>query len=561
MAFNAQFFQANPQKDFGDLYSKGLDNYEKNYKFQKEKTLNDIFSESTKSDGSFDTEGFLTKTSAAGIGKAATEQWLGQKGAKSDAAVKEAQNAGVMDLLGRKPDVLRDWFEQEKAKKENTPIATTTTPTPEPAAVVKSVEPSQTQVVDKPKVSEQLEQLIKPKPTETPTTSATSDMEVETKLTADSGWLPTPDGKTSDPGTYDMAPKADTLMAGKKYDIVEESLRREPGQSIQEKMGGSTSTGFASDSTNWEPADDGTNEYRQYRTALDSQLKANGLGSTSDYLKKIGESTYKQNIYIPNQLAYMSKDGKIDYAAYGAEIAKQKESEIKAQAKAEEAIQNAKDKLMETAQKYGVSTIASKEEGRNVEKQEADMQGRRPEGYQYRYVTPTEATKGRDLVSSYFDIRDGLKRGGFDGAYAAALAKAKADGSVNSDAIVGNLVAMGAIPSNKAIYIKSLLNPGGSVTTEGAKQIASFLGTSIEKFNESGVAKQWGNDAVSNIKETAKMYGYDLDKGTTKPPPPPGNEPKKEPTPAAKFSGAKPSDKPKKTGWYKDADGVMRNHK
>jgi len=539
----AQFFQLNPQSSFADDIKSG---YEAGYNIregQRKKALNEIYSKHVKPDGSFDSENFLKEAADAGIGPEMTSTWLNQKTAKSDATVKEATNAEMLSVLGRKPDVLRDWFiqEKEKAAKLNNPTEQGDGGPLTPSTldvdklsdnrdeVDKKQAAADSKVTDSgvmlspptgPKVpatapvSQQLQEMFNKKGVEGIQASDAADLLDRVPGNSDrtdiSGRIySAPEGKFTEKDISNLtAQPFDEVDQGKKYDIVEEALRREPGQSGPAgKLGDIQTPGtFQSDSVKWEPKDDGSNEYRQFKATLDSQLKALDMKSASDYLQKIGENTYKQNLYVPNQMAWMTKDGKIDYSAMGAEIAKVKDSDQKARAKAEEAIQKAKDNLMETAQKYGVSTIASISEKREVEKQEAEMQGRRPEGYQFRYVTPAEASKGRDIISSYFDIQDGIKRGGFEGAYAAALAKAKADGSVNADAIVGNLVAMGAIPSQKAVYIKSLMSQNGSMTGDMWNQAKASVG----KFMTKGLDPKWGDDALKNLTETARLYGYDI---------------------------------------------------
>lgn len=498
----------------GSLISEGYKAGFEMQEGQRKKALNQSFSESLNPDGSFNTEAFLSKASSAGIGPEAVTAWLGQKTAKSDTAAKEAMNASILEATGRKPDVLRDWFEQERQKKvaqeQEAAQEKTREQTIQSDATnygTKQEQEAQQAIVDK---QTGADRFLNPQtgdtnlpPEQTKQTGA--DYE-EVRVGGTTATAPGYYGAGGvDTKIYEPIPK----VQEKKYDVVEEALKREKGSSSAfGSPSTSTPSSFSSDLTKWEPQDDGSNEFRNYKTTLDSQLKANGLGSASEYLQKIGESTYKQNLYTPNPLAMMGKDGKPDLAAFGAENAKYEQSKVVAQGKAEEAILKARQDLIEGAKKFGVDEIASKQEKRDVEKQEAEMQGRRPEGYQYRYVTPTEATKGRDLVASYFDIRDAQARGGFAGDYAAALAKAKVDGSVNADAIVGNLIAMGAVPSDEAVKVKMLLTTGGGLTDGLMKMGAAWTAGKL-KGNEAN-KKAWYESAKSNIAETAYTHGFDL---------------------------------------------------
>lgn len=394
----AQFFQLNPQSSFADDIKSG---YEAGYNIregQRKKALNEIYSKHVKPDGSFDSENFLKEATDAGIGPEMTSTWLNQKTAKSEATVKEATNAEMLSVLGRKPDVLRDWFiqEKEKAAKLNNPTeqgdggpltpstldvdklsdnrdeverkqAVADSKVTDSGIMLSPPAPSISAVP----VSQQLQNMFNKKGIEGIQASDAADLLDRVPGNSDrtdiSGrFYSAPEGKFTEKDISNLtAQPFNEVEQGKKYDVVEEALRREPGQSGPAgKLGDiQTPETFQSDSVKWEPKDDGSNEYRQFKTALDSQLKSLDMKSASDYLQKIGENTYKQNLYVPNQMAWMTKEGKIDYSAMGAEIAKVKDSDQKARAKAEEAIQKAKDSLMETAKKYGVDTV----EGRKLD--------------------------------------------------------------------------------------------------------------------------------------------------------------------------------------------------
>lgn len=487
MAFNAQFFQLNPQSSLADDMSSG---YKAGYEMreaERKKALQKTYSDMLTSAGTLPTE-FIQEAAKKGIGMEGLEKYFQNLKDNVGTAKQVAEDSSMLEMLGRTPDVGREW--NGKPKEQQITITS--------GAEIKKEDPDMWGQLN-PKWS-----ANPVKPSDSISAAPMSDKVVEDEYNRHSGSIATlpPLPETTDPTI--------TVTEPKEYSAVEEMLRRSGKNPIDGlTTTGTSTTGFSSDLTKWEPKDNGSNEYRQFATALQNELSANNFKSAEDYLTTVGKTVYEQNLYVPNPMAMYTKDGKIDRAAYGAEIAKQKQSQIVAKAKAEEAILKARDGLIAKAKEYGVQTIGSEVEKDRQEAHEADYAGRRAGGYQFRPVTQAEATKGRDLVSSYFDIRDGIRRGGFEGAYAAALAKAKADGSVNSDAIVGNLIAMGAVPSAQSVYVKSLMNQNGTVGADAWNQIKAVIGDVL--FAESGATKKWANDALKNIAETAKLYGFKID--------------------------------------------------
>lgn len=352
----ATFFTAPQDRDMGEVLSSG---YKAGYDIregERKKALNNIFSQSVNPDGSFNSENFLTKAAAANVGPELVTAWLGQKTAKSDAATKEATNSDLLDMLGRDPDALRDWHEQEKQRKAKQEDATNYGLQQEQAA--------KQAILDK---QTGADQFLNPSVGNTnlpqERQKSISSPTIEQGKTMDLGSSTLAEGRMVDPGYYGaggLEPKlgANTIPQDRKYDVVEESLRRKGGAggggvSVQSSP---LDTSFTSELTDWNPVDNGSNEYRQYSAALKDKLSGMGLTSNSEYLQKLGENVYKQNLYIPNPAA-MFKDGKLDMAAQGAELSKAAQSKIVAQGKADQAILEARAKLVEEAQKYGVGTV------------------------------------------------------------------------------------------------------------------------------------------------------------------------------------------------------------
>jgi hypothetical protein len=126
----------------------------------------------------------------------------------------------------------------------------------------------------------------------------------------------------------------------------------------------------------------------------------------------------------------------------------------------------------------------------------------------YRDVSAPEAAEVKKQRAAIDDIST-ANIATFEGQYKAALAKAKADGSVNQDAIMANLVAMGAVPSSSALYLKQLMTPGGNWKSEGIgvlKQVLASLSES-DKKQASSNATEWQRDAISNINQYIQDNG------------------------------------------------------
>jgi hypothetical protein len=104
---------------------------------------------------------------------------------------------------------------------------------------------------------------------------------------------------------------------------------------------------------------------------------------------------------------------------------------------------------------------------------------------------------------------------GFGGAMQAALAKAKVDGSVNADVILGNLVAMGSMPSDRASEIRMRMTPEAytqikaMVKAQGADAAKGLTGIFGIKIGEGTGATnpQWMTSASNNVYQQAQSHG------------------------------------------------------
>lgn len=333
---------------------------------------------------------------------------------------------------------------------------------------------------------------------------------------------------TVGPDVFTPAPEDNRTFTQK----FEDSYRKENSLAGQAGANGATE---APDSLfTWEPKNDGSNAFLQYQTALESKLKANGFEDASSFLHQIYGQAMKQNMpTAPNEgLLAMGKEGIAKYRgeqrAYQAGLAK-------AQGAAEEAVTKAKEGLAEFAKGYGVSAQTN-------EKFEADMGGRRKGAEQgseivrLRPVSEAEKTRGENIGNAYLDLKSSKDVGGFEGAYGMAMAKAKADGNVNRDVIVANLIAMGAVPDNKAIYVKSVLDASGNPVGDAWNQLKGLAGTLI---TDESKQKKWYDSATQNMKDAMRLVGY----GVTGPKP----APKQEGTGTVEGGFPAPKPEPKKT--------------
>jgi len=117
--------------------------------------------------------------------------------------------------------------------------------------------------------------------------------------------------------------------------------------------------GEASDLFTWEPKDDGTNTYRQYRQALGQKLNAAGFPDASTYLRSIYENTIKENVpTVPTpMMALDPKTGRIDQGKFQQLLSEYAAKGIQAEGKARAAVMAARGTLADEANKYGVATV------------------------------------------------------------------------------------------------------------------------------------------------------------------------------------------------------------
>ncbi len=135
--------------------------------------------------------------------------------------------------------------------------------------------------------------------------------------------------------------------------------------------------------------------------------------------------------------------------------------------------------------------VTREQESRAKETQDYGLAGQKDVEIFARPVSPAEAVVVKLQRATISDIVAATPD--FAGAYQAAVAKAKSDGSVNQDAIISNLVAMGALPSGEAVYLKTMMSPDGAILPSGFKWVAN------KGFGERGPSKAWKTQAIDNI--------------------------------------------------------------
>jgi hypothetical protein len=176
-------------------------------------------------------------------------------------------------------------------------------------------------------------------------------------------------------------------------------------------------------------------------------------------------------------------------------------------------VQDARVKLSEAIRtgNYDVldKSISVAGNRRAEERQEYDLSAQKGNIF----IRPVSSEEARVVKQQRAAISDIIAApDSFAGAYQAAVAKAKSDGSVNEDAIVSNLVAMGALPSSDAIYLKTMMNPDGSLTAAGKKWVVNAT------VGQRGPNAEWKANAITNINQYIHDNGGRMVEFTATPP-------------------------------------------
>lgn len=141
---------------------------------------------------------------------------------------------------------------------------------------------------------------------------------------------------------------------------------------------------------------------------------------------------------------------------------------------------------------------AEEQLGMSQEAQRYALAGQKDQNIFAREVNPTEAADVRRFRSSIVDIATAQPTP--ESMYTAALAKAKADGSVSQESILANLAGMGFRPSPAMIDTRFLMDGSGNLTSTGMnllKQAWAEMGGRVD----SKVFSSWQKRAVDNVND------------------------------------------------------------
>ena len=359
------------------------------------------------------------------------------------------------------------------------------------------------------------------------------------------------------------APEMMTQLPEQRGNMAE-ALDYKP-KSVSEMMGSVTGGQIFGDGgegdaeLEWTPEDDAT-AFRQYGKSLASEAKATGI-EPKEMLRKIRDDAASKVLKpIPNPLL-ATQGGKEGLVKYTQQVAERALSEQQARAAGSKAVADYRAGLVGKAKEFGAST-------NEREKFEADMGGRRAGSAggditRFRAVSPEEKTAGETIANAYLDLKSAESRGGFPGNYAAAMARAKADGNVNEDAIVGHLVAMGAWPDVKSLALKNLMREApGAPVGDIYKMVKQRLGEPGE--GDSKARNAWFKDSRENMRSAMNLKGYDIGPTAAEIRKMPPAEARKELAKRHAEGKAKKDAKPAEggiPGYTKGADGVWRKAK
>lgn len=469
MAFNYQNLGGlDKQPSFGELYGKGLENYEKARDYNRKKELQNAFDSMVTSAGTLPTE-FIKEAAKRGIGIEGLEEYFKNLKSNTSTAKQIAEDSSTLEALGRDPDTGREWSGSLPTKPavEAPPVSTgvRTWMGMKPSEWISGpAAESEKQTEERKKSDAEWDASVATNPVQVKTTE---DRKEETVLNPATGIFetqlsqPKVESKAvyipQDPGEYNMPVGADTLP--RQYSAVEEMLRRKGKSPFDISTSGSSdATGPVFDYNVLSESAGGV----QLKAGIDNALRK--MGKTPSQSSVDDLLTYAAST-VPAPRTHF-KDGKLDIEStladrneYAAKVNKAKQDMI------EKLVSGNTTAIGETiAQAGNERAIAQRKE--EAESAEADIIGRRTggAGNNFRPVSKDEATKGRTMSEAYRDLAAAKNIPDlFPKAMQAAASKLKGNQiPVTMDNIVAELVAQGAVPSNTAITIKALLSNGVS---------------------------------------------------------------------------------------------------
>ena len=240
----------------------------------------------------------------------------------------------------------------------------------------------------------------------------------------------------------------------------------------------------------------------QLKAGIDNALRKLGKNPSQEAVNELLAQA-KSTIPLPR---LHLKDNKPDYEAtmadkneYAAKVAKAQQEMI--------------EKLAAGNTTAIGEVLAQAGNERAKEQQKYDLAGQKTDSF-YRAVSKDEAARVRLLNETVDDITAAKKTGGFEGDYQAAVAKAKSDGSVNKDAIVAQLIAMGTVPSNRAVFLKSVMDANGNISGDIWNQVKAAVGEIF--VTDPKKRDAWYKSAIDNMNESITRNGGNIKGGTGK---------------------------------------------
>ena len=457
----------------------------------RKKKLQNLTSEFLTSGGTLPTK-FLQEAAKSGIGVEGLEAYFQNLKSNASTAADVARSSTELEALGRNPDALREWKDnpynqttitstQDSYSGKTSPSGVMLSPS---APTTPTTAPSTVSGGSTISVADQLEQMFKPKAPEVAEQGTTMDIGQGTIT----GRAPNQDTFTLPPDnelgyTYD-------IKGPKEYSAVEETLRRTGTNPL--------AVGTVSASTSGGPV---FNYSALSNSAAGVQLKA-GIDNA---LRKLGQEPGQGS--VDQLLAYAGstvpaprihyKDGKVDIDAtmadrneYSAKVTKAKQEMI--------------EKLVSGNTTAIGEVLAQAGNVRAEEQQKYDLAGQKTDSF-VRPVSKDEAARVRVLNETLDDVIGAKIIGGFEGDYQAAAAKAKADDSVNKDAIVANLIAMGTVPSNRSVFLKSVMDANGNIPGDIWNQVKAAAGEVFVADNAKRDA--WYNSTIENMNQSLARNG------------------------------------------------------
>jgi len=515
----ATFFTAPQDRDMGEVLSSG---YKAGYEMregERKKALQNISSSMLTSAGTLPTE-FIKEAASKGIGLEGLEAYFNNLKANALTASEVARASTELEGLGRNPDAGREWRDNPQnittiSTEQDPRINTTNDWLNAPISQLETAKPSQF-----------LTGTAVPSPSTTYQATESPSVSVDgSNIDLGQGTLTAKEPRPLETFTLpaDNEPGYNyTIKEPKEYSAVEEMLRRTGKNPLEiGDVGSAGGVGPTFDYTALSNSAGGV----ELKSGIDNALRKLGKEPSQEAVNQL--LSYAAST-VPAPRAHY-KDGKFDLEGtladkndYNAKVTKAKQDMI--------------EKLVSGNSTAIGEVLAQSGNVRAEEQQKYDLAGQKTNIFT-RPVSKDEAARVRVLNETVDDVIGAKKIGGFEGDYQAAVAKAKADGSVNRDVIVANLIAMGSVPSPKAIFVKSMLDANGNLVSDlynlGKGEIGKFVADEKKR-------NAWYNGTVENMIQSLARNGgiaRSIDKTPIQP-----NSPEPKKTDAEKFAGRKGKD-------------------